>query len=1153
MSQPTGNTPPSRSWFFLSKAVDVLNVGAWYVANPQNLPGDCYAVYSELIKEKAILPSPPSAATPVLSSALPVAINPSTLAPETHDLSLLPAVDPASSATAAVPSSALPVVMNLAPEASGSSLLPAVDPALPAPPVQAAPGPSTELSVVPNSAPSPPEAERPYREYWRGNPLESSLIRAAQLSGAHKAKNVGYRWLWGALRLPYTLKSKITHKISQSVQSTITEAVVKEGVSRLIPQEPQTDLKNLLDCLHELSAKVYAKIDISPELRGQTAEAIDDFLADQKKYLDEAPDPQTGFRTTLFGDEEKQFRVLSACLKENKSLHDEGPFIKTVYDMIETRWGYQKQFYIQKAARSLIGKAPPSAPPVPAGTKKHAKIEKSRFFETLYPPLTKPVESKKPIVGICEEIEKFKSLGFKLLLAFFILPKNTFHKSDKNNGSLLAGLIKKSEDAIEVKDSNQIFQDLIFTELDNADLNFIQRTGRKFCCWLVARPLLFFLNHVIERGKIEILYVIGLSTAERIKYINKILIEPGYEFINMLEASYTSIAEQAKKGELKTDVERGISTAIAQIKVKNLTPKELITKLVSSLIDRYLPSVNWAHTSSEHFDKRAKSAKPISKIWFYGVSLLSRGIDFAAAPWRWGVKKILHMILKKGASSAIHSFLQDSSESPLDFGKLALHSIYKTLLNKLEVKNRTTPAPKIDSAKTSPAIRQTVFVGKDIQNNISQLVSSFLKILYLQGSDVIDLMHKISPGNNVEQAKRAAMGLAFVPLVQKATEQITEELQLFLEQESFSAVIFEVLADLKKQCLNINSSHTSQGQIPLEQAFYIELQGAVKSGIREAIDEKLDPSKRFQFEADLFVEGLKTDIFDFQAKFNAEPTLADSYIHDLEQTRKELLFSIFDRRFERADDRTKSSARLHIHAYTERFLDLRKPISEGINDLTALAAERKIAQNTTAMLEKLAASLSKAVFPYNNLPVTLQKIRNNTYPALIQDSLTKLQGAFASFTSDKLKKDNENYLTGIVVTLKELLKESIEQYEKEGEDLSLEIQKKYEKIQEKVNALAGWAGKDLKCFTCKAEVEQLDAFKELLSQYGGSIQGGLSPLILKQLDAFFLFLGKNHNIKGLLWYVLKACLEISISPEEFEKVVGPVKAKLDEKKTPPAA
>jgi hypothetical protein len=236
---------------------------------------------------------------------------------------------------------------------------------------------------------------------------------------------------------------------------------------------------------------------------------------------------------------------------------------------------------------------------------------------------------------------------------------------------------------------------------------------------------------------------------------------------------------------------------------------------------------------------------------------------------------------------------------------------------------------------------------------------------------------------------------------------------------------------------------------------------------------------------------------------------------------------------------------LHINAYKEEFFNKRKRISKKINDLVQLASERVKIQQTYAELEQLADSLSKATFPYNNLPITLQKIRNKTYPDLIQDPITKLQRALDSFTSEKLKKENESYLNGIVTTLKKLLGTSLIEKEEESENIGIEIQKKYEEIREKAQALADWAHKDLNCFACKIEEQQLDAFKQLLAQYGGSIQGGLSPLILNQLDAFFLFLGKNHNIKGLLWYVLKACLEIHVPPEEFEKVIGKTKAKLE--------
>ena len=102
----------------------------------------------------------------------------------------------------------------------------------------------------------------------------------------------------------------------------------------------------------------------------------------------------------------------------------------------------------------------------------------------------------------------------------------------------------------------------------------------------------------------------------------------------------------------------------------------------------------------------------------------------------------------------------------------------------------------------------------------------------------------------------------------------------------------------------------------------------------------------------------------------------------------------------------------------------------------------------------------------------------------------------------------------------------------------VEIIKKVQKTRLSVDLLVGWT-LQLSYFASISERQEMDAIEHLASYLGNE---GLSPLILGKLDDFFIFLGTNHNIKGLLSYVIKAYLELPRkSPKEFKKNLDQIK------------
>ena len=234
-------------------------------------------------------------------------------------------------------------------------------------------------------------------------------------------------------------------------------------------------------------------------------------------------------------------------------------------------------------------------------------------------------------------------------------------------------------------------------------------------------------------------------------------------------------------------------------------------------------------------------------------------MNILTIPGRWCINKFIRKVLKTAVVSQLHSKLTDKDGASWDFGKLALSSIYKTLFDKLQKVNRSDLGAESEGTRKNLALEQRGFVEKNVQDSINKLISNFLELLDIQGANIHNLHAKLSPSNFFEQGKKGVMGFALAPGIQKATEEIIHGLQVFLEDRTFSAGLLEVMQDIHQRCLRFNTGDTDISLARLEKDFSIELKDAVKHGIQFVIEERLDPSKRIQAEADLFIDGLKHD------------------------------------------------------------------------------------------------------------------------------------------------------------------------------------------------------------------------------------------------------------------------------------------------------
>jgi hypothetical protein len=400
-------------------------------------------------------------------------------------------------------------------------------------PAESRPPTSADQNHVPASAapPSQTSEEKRFFRFWRQSltPLE----KQAQLSAVYKTVNWGYRGFWGMVSLPYRVISKTGNWIGGKVAEKVTLTATARVIESLVAPE-QTALRNLRNCLHQLSQRVSSKIEIGTDLRTQTATAIDDFLLNQKEYLKECIDPASGLTAGIDYQQEKNFDSLSRALKANDLL--DGFFIKSLFAIIEKYCTFQQSSHVNKKAKQLWGRVQPTAPTAASAAQLTVKKTTNRAYEGLNPAPPRQAPPKNRLSLIKNEINVLKSVAFKIILAHLILPESSLHKSDEQNGGLLAALIDKSVKTLDpLKDSNEIFQNLLFTELDNSNLNFVQRTWKKFICRILAPPLMYLTNHVLEKSEEGIFYLIGVSPEERLRLIVKMFIEPGYEFICKLQ------------------------------------------------------------------------------------------------------------------------------------------------------------------------------------------------------------------------------------------------------------------------------------------------------------------------------------------------------------------------------------------------------------------------------------------------------------------------------------------------------------------------------------------------------------------------------------------------------------------------------------------
>lgn len=1020
-----------------------------------------------------------------------------------------------------------------------SSIAPAgsFHPLPPPPPAPDFSPPPASSSSVPPAAPAQPV----------------SLDQLAQLSAGEKAQDWVYRGFWWTMAVPGRIWSAATTKASEKALEKILDAAADKGLSLVTTPQPQTHLHSLRDCLFKLHVKLSSTAQVDPELKQLTILELQQLLNNQQIYFNEALNPR-GWRAALNYQQQSQFKTLLFALQTDIPI--EAAFVKPLLDFIETCWGYQQQFHKVKAREKLLGKDKPVTAQT-ALARSPKKVRASRPSPAVQA-APKPA-AKNPIHSISGQIDELKSVSSKIVLALLILPESCL-KTESESGGLISSLIKKSKSLDPLKNSDELFQEHLFIALDNAELNFFQNKWKKLTYKIVAPLVIFMMDYILERMKDRILYMIGLSPDNRLKLLVDIFIKPSQEFICKLQSEYIAIAEN----KIGTTPDTAISHAIIQLKIedkngKYLTPRDLIDQFVGSLMNQYAPSFNWAGQATSFFEKRYQESKFfVAKLLFSVLSYLTLAVHLVSAPLRWCVYQISLWVLKRIAASKIHSKLQDTKDSSWDFGRLALRSLYKMLHDKLQKSNRSKlESESEEKQRKKLALEQTAFVDKSVQNNIKELLSSFFKLLPFQGSDVIDLHTKLDPSNTFERGKSAALGLALAPGIQKATEQIIQGLQVFLSEETFATAIFDVLEDVCKQSLRFNPTQDDKTKreedklTRLETEFYEELQDAVKRGISDIVNE--DPSSPLQAEADLFIDGVKYDIEQFHVNFEGLVDLTPDAIKKMEQSRDKFLVAAFRRRFDRAFAQKNDAAQVHISAIAERFYQLRQPVQVAIGELVTISENQQNLKELVEEIAQLTPPLQRATTKepqpnatafYKELQSTLGKIRNKSYPPSVQDLISKLQDHFDTWKTESDKRTHQPFINGTVTALAKAVERAIEANKAEYQKLEKEKAVLLTAAKNGVAELMKWS-KQLQYFECKVENKDNGIFKEMIARYA---EGNVAPIILTQLEPFFLFLGKSHNLKGLFWYVVKAYLEQpEPSSEEFKKILTEMKDKI----TPP--
>ena len=1020
------------------------------------------------------------------------------------------------------------------------------------------PPPPTHQSTISSASGShrllpPPPLDKDLAIPPASQPTTSSLASEARLSRTSSILHQTSQAFWWTASLPGRAIKATLDKGTTIAVNFLIKAVAQKGVSLAAPPAPETPLKNLKDCLLELRQKINLNISIDNSLREKAIAALTVFLKDHKKYLTDCYHPAAlYFPEALNVQQLVDFQALLNALKKNQPLDKdkEGSFLNSLCKFLENCCQYQNNTHQKKLAEQMVRKvtpntSPPTAPiaeiPVnPLTRKKRARVP---------PPIEKPVPPNN-VPPIIETFDQLKSLGFRIALALLFLPKDIIQKKIDQSENL-AALIKKSNTALGPKSPNEIFQDLIYTEIDNSNLNYFQKKWRKTICWLLAPSVLFLFEHFLDQSQDVVLYLIGLTPERRLDLFVKMCIEPGHGFIGWLQSKYKTISETENPG---ATVGQAIGSAIDHIKLKDrhgkdLTSKDLISRLVSSLFDRFAPSLNWSKTGAAHFEQRGQDSKsPFFSLWFISLSYVSRAINILTTPWRWGLNRITQNILKGIAVSQIHNIISDKDGTSLDFGKLALNSIYKALHDKLQKINRSTKAEETEDSRRANALHQRGFVEKSVQDSINKLVSDFfLELLNIQGSNVHTLQAKLSPANLLEQGKKEVMEMAYARGIQKATEEIIHGLQIFLEDHTFSAALLEVLQDIHKQWLCFNTGETETNLASLEKDFYVELKDAVTNGIQTVITNKSDPLKHVQKEANLFIDGLDVDAQTFRTCFDSLQNLTLTSLKVLKQKRDRYLIDNFRRRCEEAIKETNHSTQLQITYTSGQFEALSEPICTKINELVDLANKKKQIDDLNEDLGQLLPPLENAITPqlpnsatarYGQLQKILQKIRTKTYPEPVQLLISKLQDNFEVWRTEAQKRDNQTLINGTITTLKRAIETVIGENTKKTKKLSIEIDKKAQSAVKLTDALVSWT-RELNYFDCKSDKVEIDPFSPVINYFGKET---LPKLILRKIDNFVLFLGKNHHIKGILSFVIKAYLELPRRPpKEFKKIVDEVR------------
>jgi hypothetical protein len=180
---------------------------------------------------------------------------------------------------------------------------------------------------------------------------------------------------------------------------------------------------------------------------------------------------------------------------------------------------------------------------------------------------------------------------------------------------------------------------------------------------------------------------------------------------------------------------------------------------------------------------------------------------------------------------------------------------------------------------------------------------------------------------------------------------------------------------------------------------------------------------------------------------------------------------------------------------------------------------------------------------YEELEQTLIQFSSYTYLPSERELIEKLQNHFKAWNTEEKKLENLSCLNKTIKNLQE----KIQQTEGRGLDsiaaCDEKIAKEFEQTKKSVLTLHNWS-KKLTYFTSVSAPQETKQLQEVFIHY---TKLKAPPIIMERLQGFFRALGKNHNVKAILWYCTKAYLELpEKSPHGIKKILDKVKAKLHE-------